>query len=61
MLHPTARPYLLELHPDRGYASIAMVSYDMLSGVLDGMEVGAPWLALNWTVKYAERIHIVSR
>src|SRR5262245_54851401 len=37
MLHPTARPYLLELHPDRGYASIAMVAYDLLSGVLDGM------------------------
>jgi penicillin V acylase-like amidase (Ntn superfamily) len=37
MLHPTARPYLLELHPDQGYASIAMVSYDLLSGVLDGI------------------------
>jgi Acyl-coenzyme A:6-aminopenicillanic acid acyl-transferase/Leucine Rich repeat len=37
MLHPTARPYLVELHPDRGYASLAMVSYDLLSGVLDGM------------------------
>ena len=37
MLHPTARPYLIELHPDRGYPSIAMVSYDLLSGVLDGM------------------------
>ena len=37
MLHPTARPYLLELHPDKGYASIAMVAYDLLSGVLDGM------------------------
>ena len=37
MLHPTARPYLLELHPDKGYASIAMVSYDLLSGVLDGI------------------------
>ena len=36
-LHPTARPYLLELHPDRGYASIAMVAYDLLSGTLDGM------------------------
>jgi len=36
-LHPTARPYLVELHPDRGYASIAMVAYDLLSGVLDGM------------------------
>jgi hypothetical protein len=37
MLHPTARPYLIELHPDRGYPSIAMVSYELLSGVLDGM------------------------
>jgi hypothetical protein len=36
-LHPTARPYLLELHPDRGYASLAMVAYDLLSGVLDGI------------------------
>ncbi|HET6371673.1 MAG TPA: hypothetical protein VFG76_00055, partial [Candidatus Polarisedimenticolia bacterium] len=36
-LHPTARPYLLELHPDKGYASIAMVAYDLLSGVLDGI------------------------
>ncbi len=37
ILHPTARPYLLELHPDKGYASIAMVAYDLLSGVLDGI------------------------
>ena len=37
MLHPTARPYLLELHPDQGYSSIAMVAYDLLSGVLDGI------------------------
>jgi predicted choloylglycine hydrolase len=36
-LHPTARPYLLELYPDKGYASIAMYAYDMLSGVIDGM------------------------
>ncbi|HEU5181227.1 MAG TPA: C45 family autoproteolytic acyltransferase/hydrolase [Candidatus Polarisedimenticolia bacterium] len=37
MLHPTARPYLVELYPDKGYASIAMVAYDLLSGVLDGI------------------------
>jgi len=37
MLHPTARPYLVELHPDRGYASLAMVAYDLLSGVCDGI------------------------
>ena len=36
-LHPTARPYLLELHPERGYASLAMVAYDLLSGVIDGI------------------------
>jgi len=37
LLHPTARPYLVELHPDRGYASLSMVAYDLLSGVLDGI------------------------
>jgi hypothetical protein len=37
MLHPTARPYLIEMHPDRGYASIAMTAYELLSGTLDGM------------------------
>ncbi len=36
-LHPTARPYLIEMHPDRGYASLAMVAYDLLSGALDGI------------------------
>jgi penicillin V acylase-like amidase (Ntn superfamily) len=36
-LHPTARPYLIELHPDRGYASLSMDAYDLLSGVLDGI------------------------
>jgi hypothetical protein len=33
----TARPYLVEMYPDRGYASLAMYSYDLLSGVLDGI------------------------
>jgi hypothetical protein len=37
MLHPTARPYLVEMHPERGYASLAMVAYDLLSGALDGI------------------------
>jgi predicted choloylglycine hydrolase len=36
-LPATARPYLVEMHPDRGYASLAMYSYDMLNGVLDGI------------------------
>ncbi len=33
----TARPYVIEMHPDRGYPSLAMYSYDLLSGVLDGV------------------------
>jgi Acyl-coenzyme A:6-aminopenicillanic acid acyl-transferase len=33
----TSRPYVVEMYPDRGYPSIAMYSYDLLSGVLDGM------------------------
>jgi Acyl-coenzyme A:6-aminopenicillanic acid acyl-transferase len=36
-LGDTARPYLVEMYPDRGYASIAMYAYDLLSGVLDGI------------------------
>jgi hypothetical protein len=36
-LPATARPYLIEMHPDRGYASLAMYSYDLLSGALDGI------------------------
>ena len=36
-LAATARPYLVEMHPDRGYASLAIYSYDLLSGVLDGI------------------------
>src|SRR5262245_3392045 len=36
-LGDTARPYVIEMHPDRGYASIAMCAYDLLSGVLDGI------------------------
>jgi len=36
-LASTARPYVVEIHPDKGYPSIAMYSYDLLSGVLDGI------------------------
>jgi predicted choloylglycine hydrolase len=32
-----ARPYIIELHPDRGYASLAICAFDFLSGVLDGV------------------------
>jgi hypothetical protein len=33
----TGRPYVMEMYPDQGYASIALCSYDLLSGVLDGI------------------------
>src|SRR5262249_20275825 len=36
-LAANARPYLIELRPDRGYASFALCAYDLLSGVLDGI------------------------
>jgi hypothetical protein len=36
-LAATARPYLLELHPDDGYASLALCSYDLLCGTIDGI------------------------
>jgi hypothetical protein len=33
----TSRPYVVEMYPDRGYASLAVYSYDLLNGVLDGI------------------------
>src|SRR5262245_59482648 len=33
----TARPYVIEMRPERGYASLSLCSYDLLSGVLDGI------------------------
>jgi hypothetical protein len=33
----TARPYVIEMHPTRGYASLAICAYDLLSGVVDGI------------------------
>lgn len=31
------RPYLLELHPDEGHATLALVAFDLLGGALDGI------------------------
>ena len=36
-LPASSRPYLVEMHPDRGYASMALYSFDLLSGVMDGI------------------------
>ncbi len=32
-----ARPYIFEIYPDRGYASISICAFDLLGGVLDGI------------------------
>src|SRR5262249_10554926 len=32
-----ARPYIIEMYPDKGYASLAICAYDLLSGVMDGI------------------------
>jgi penicillin V acylase-like amidase (Ntn superfamily) len=32
-----ARPYLFEIHPDRGYSSLSLCAFDYLGGVLDGI------------------------
>ncbi len=31
------RPYILELYPDEGYASLAICAFDLVSGALDGV------------------------
>jgi predicted choloylglycine hydrolase len=36
-LPAVARPYIFEIHPDRGYASIAICGFELLGGVLDGI------------------------
>ena len=33
----TSRPYIVEMYPDQGYASLAVVAYDLLGSVLDGI------------------------
>jgi hypothetical protein len=33
----TSRPFLVEMHPDRGYASLALHAYDLLGGTIDGI------------------------
>ena len=32
-----ARPYLFEIHPDRGYSSLSLTAFEYLGGVLDGI------------------------
>ena len=32
-----ARPYLMEIHPDKGYSSLALCAFEYFGGVLDGI------------------------
>lgn len=32
-----SRPYLFEIHPDRGYSSLSLCAFEYLGGVLDGI------------------------
>lgn len=34
---PAARPYVIELHPDEGHASLAVCAFDLLGAALDGV------------------------
>jgi hypothetical protein len=45
-LPAAARPYVIEMHPDRGYASLALCVGDLLSGVMDGMNSAGLTVAL---------------
>jgi hypothetical protein len=33
----TGDPYVIEMHPDKGYASLYIAAYDLLSGCIDGI------------------------
>src|SRR5262249_45649332 len=45
-LPASARPYLIEIHPDQGYSSLALCVGDLLSGVIDGMNSAGLTVAL---------------
>ncbi len=34
---PTARPFVFEIYPDQGYPSLFICAYDLLGGVVDGI------------------------
>jgi predicted choloylglycine hydrolase len=42
----TARPYLIETYPDRGYSTLIVKAYDMLSGCIDGVNSAGLTIAL---------------
>jgi hypothetical protein len=54
----TARPYVVEMYPERGYPSLAVYSYDLLSGVLDGINSEGLTVALLADDELAEKFGV---
>jgi hypothetical protein len=50
-----AQPYLVELHPDQGYASLALCCFDLLGGVVDGINSEGLCIALLADAELAEK------
>jgi len=42
----TSRPYVMELYPDQGYASLAICAYDLVGGAIDGINSAGLCVAL---------------
>lgn len=36
-MRAVSKPYIFEMYPDRGYASLAICAFDLMGGVLDGV------------------------
>jgi hypothetical protein len=53
-----ARPYVIEMHPDRGHASLALCAFDLLSGVLDGFNSEGLTVAVLGDEEQAEKAGI---
>jgi predicted choloylglycine hydrolase len=46
VLPVNSRPILFEIHPDNGYASLAMCDFELLGGVLDGINADGLMVAI---------------
>jgi penicillin V acylase-like amidase (Ntn superfamily) len=51
-----ARPYLFEIHPDKGYSSLALCAFEYLGGVLDGINSEGLVLSILAEEESAERV-----
>ncbi len=47
----TARPFVIETHPDDGYSTLTLTSYELLGGALDGINGAGLGVALMATVE----------